>query len=868
MAQKTAAPAEGAPAVATGPNDIVVTGIRRSLAAARDIKRESTQFVDAIVAGDIGKLPDTNVAESLARVSGVQVDRGIGEGTDISIRGLRQNVILFDGRQIYDATGRGGNGLDQLGTSTYGLLALVPSGLISRLSVTKLAGADQIAGSIGGVVDIQTRKPLEGTRSQIAASAALSYDQLAKKPGFELFGIANTRTADGTLGILVTASYSQRDLSQQSLDTFSGYRRFSDATVTPAVFRFGNADVRAQEINERRRKLGLSGTIQWQPSTDVEIIADTFYSKLDSDRNRHWLSFNPTAGLSGATYSPNNILLKGAATTAVLTNTEFATVGSDVWSSAVRGKVRLSDAITTSAEVSYGRSTSSYRQLYFRLQPISTITPTVAFDFTNTPYGSFVINGINLTDPAQLRFTILFDQLFRAKTDSLDARSDWTVDTGNGFLDNLQFGARYSRLHSLQNPLRADIRPAGGLVASSLGDFVTTYANPNFLPQGFMGLPRTFLAANPNTVTGCAAFTSIPAISQNIQCTSPGTTTNSLAGTFQVKERFVDAYGKLNFGTELAASKLTGNVGLRYVDRDLTSIGNIINAAGGATPTVFLRQDREWLPSGVAKLAVGKALVLRLGAAKVVAFPNTEDLNNGVTLSNNAVFVNGVQTSPGTGTGGAPGLNPFKAKQLDGSIEYYFGKQALVSLGLFYKDISSFIVQRQSAESYGGVNYLINRNVNGAGAKVKGVEMLAQLPFYFLPAPFDGFGIVATYSLIDSKTPITDISGRTLPFPGLSKNNVNLIGYYERGPLSVRVAYNWRDQYLVGLSAAATGIYNDKYTDLSTTIRFDFDKAVSLSIEGNNLLNSRQRTYDGVREALRTNAIYGRQFKAKISVKF
>ena len=857
------------PSTGTEPNstegDIVVTGIRRSLEAARDLKRNSTQFVDAIVADDIGKLPDTNVAESLARVSGVQVDRGIGEGTDISIRGLRQNVILFDGRQIYDATGRGGNGLDQLGTSTYGLLSLVPSGQIARLEVTKLAGANQIAGSLGGIVDIQTRKPLDGRGGpQIAASGALTYDKLADKPGYELFGLASQTFADNTLGVLLTASFTQRDLSQEGLDTFSGYSRFTAGGVT----RFGNADVRAQEIDERRRKASVSGTVQWQPSSAVEIIADTFYSHLNSNRNRYWLSFNPTAGLTNATYSPNNILLSGTAANPVLTNTEFAEVNSDVWSSALRGRFDLGDKVTTRAEIAYGRSTSDYRQLYFRLQPIASITPTVAFDLTSGNFGSFNIGGVNLTDPNQLRFTILFDQLFRAKTTNLDARSDWTVDLGDSFLDSFEFGGRYSRLNSTQNPLRADIRPTGGIVASQLGDFITTYSNPDFLKGGFAGLPRTFLAANPATVTGCQAFTAFPAISQNTQCLNPAATTNSLAGTFEVKERFLDGYAKINFATDLGSARLSGNAGVRYVDRKLDSIGNVINAAGAATPTIFRRSDGEWLPSAVAKLALSDALILRAGAAKVAAFPNTEDLNNGVTLSNNAVFTNGVQTTPGTGTGGAPGLDPFKANQFDGSIEYYFAKQALVSVGGFYKDVSTFIIQRQSPESYGGINYLINRNVNGASAKVKGVEVLAQLPFFFLPTPLDGFGIVATYSYIDSKTPILDISGRNLPFPGLSKNNVNLVGYYERGPLSVRVAYNWRDEYLVGLSAAATGIYNDSYSDLSTTVRFDFTDRLSLGLEGNNLLNSRQRTYDGVVEALRTNAVFGRIYKAKLSVKF
>ena len=360
----------------------------------------------------------------------------------------------------------------------------------------------------------------------------------------------------------------------------------------------------------------------------------------------------------------------------------------------------------------------------------------------------------------------------------------------------------------------------------------------------------------------------MPAVSQNAQCLNPGATTNALAGTYEIKEEFVEGYGKLNFGTEIGNAKLSGNVGVRYLHRQLASIGNLISTTGAATPTTFRTDNGQWLPSVTAKLDISRNLVARLGAAKVVAYPNSADLNNGLQLFNTAVFVNGVQTTPGTGNGGAPNLRPFKANQYDASLEYYFGRAALISLGAFYKDVSTFIVQRQSAEVYGGVNYLINRKINGDSAKVKGIEALVQLPFYFLPGPFDGFGVVATYSYIDSSTPSLDIVGRRLPFPGLSKNNANLIGYYEKGPISVRVAYNWRDDYLVSLSAANTGIYNDSYTDLSATLRYDITKAVSLNLEANNLLDQKQRTYDGSSEALRTNLFFGRVYKASVSVKF
>jgi iron complex outermembrane receptor protein len=850
-----------------GEDAIVVTGLRRSLQAARDIKRDALQFVDAIVADDIGKLPDRNVAESLARVSGIQVDRGIAEGTSVSVRGLRQNVYLFNGREIQDSTGRGGVGLDQLGSSTYGILALVPSELISRLEVTKLAGADQIAGALGGIIDIQTRMPL-GEPEQIALRGALTYDDLSEQAGFEVFGLVSQRFADDTLGVLLSASYGRRDLSQQGLDTFSGYLRFNDNTVTPPQVRFGNSDARAQDIQEEREKLGLNAVVQWRPSDRVEIIADTFYSRLNSNRDRYWLSFTPTAGLTNATYSENNVLLSGRATTAVLTNTEFADVDADLWSSALRGRFDVADNVRATAEVSYGRSTSTYRQLYFRLQPIASITPTVDFDFTQGDFGAYAINGVDLSDPAQLRFTILFDNTYHAVTDATAARTDWSVDLGQGFLRSFNLGGRLSWLDSTQDPERADIRPAGGIPATQLADFITLHSNPDFARGEFGGLPRSFLAASA-AFTGCDAFTAFPVISQDQQCLNPTQNTGAFASTFEIEERFVEGYARLDYETEIGGSvNLAGNIGLRYIDRRLTSAGNQISPTGAPTPTTFRRSDGEWLPSAVARIEIANDFIIRAGAARVVAFPNTADLNNGLTLFNNAVFVDGVQVSPGTGNGGAPDLDPFKANQFDASFEYYFAPQALASVGLFYKDVSSFIVQQQSAETYAGVNYLIARKVNGEEATVKGVEALVQLPFSFLPAPLDGLGVVATYSYIDSSTPIRDVAGRVLPFPGLSRNNINLVGYYEKGPLSLRVAYNWRDQYLVGLSAAATGIYNDSYQDLSATFRYDFTERLSLTLEASNLLNERQRTYDGTPEALRTNVFFGRIFKASVSMRF
>ncbi|RXR06339.1 TonB-dependent receptor [Pseudoxanthomonas composti] len=842
---------------------VSVVGIRGSLEAARDIKRDSAQIVDAIVADDIGKLPDTNVAESLARVAGVQLERGMGEGSDILVRGLKENVILYNGRQIVDATGRGGNGLDQLATSTYGLLSLVPSELISRLSVTKLAGADQIAGGLGGIVDINTRQPLDGDVSQNVLSLAGVYNELPDKLGGNAFGLLSTRNEDRTFGALLSATYGRRQVMQQGLDTFSGYARYTDAG---GQTRFGSTDMRAQNIDDDREKTGVSAVLQWRPADGVEITADTFYARQEAERDRYWVAFNPAAGLSNATYSDHDILLAGRSSGTVLLNTEVADIDSDTWSSALRAKFRIGERLDGSVEANLGKSTASYHQRYMRLAPMAGITSVTDFDLRSGSFGSFNVSGVDVTDPAQWRMTIMFDNDWRAQTDSKALRTDWNLAFDQSAFTTLDFGARFNRMESRQDPLRADIRPAGGLPATQLADYLRVWSNPDFLPGEFAGLPRAYLGAYRAQFGGCGSFTTVPVISQNAQCLDPRNNALAYAATFGVDEDFLEAYTKLNWDTTLGELGFSGNVGVRMVDRDLESRGNLLSASGAAQPSLFTRSDREFLPSAVAKLQLSDTLVLRGGAAKVVAFPNTEDLNNGVTLNNNAVFdTNGTQISPGTGSGGAPDLDPFKATQYDLSLEWYYGGQGLLSMGLFYKDVSTFIVQRQSAETYNGTNYLVLRKVNGDSATVRGAELLAQVPFTGM---LDGFGMVATYTWIDSETPIRDVNGNALTFPGLSKNNVNLIGYYENGPFGVRVAYNWRDEYLMGLSAAATGIYNDTYKDLSASFSYDFGSDLSLKLECTNLLDSEQRTYDGYQEGLRTNVVFGRTYQALLTYRF
>lgn len=859
FAQETRSP--DAPAqTATPDEDIVVTGVRESLDKARAIKRDSTQFVDVVVASDIGSLPDTNVAESLARVSGVQLDRGVGEGTNIAIRGLRQNVTLFNGRELFDPTGRGGSGIDELGGSTYGLLALIPSELVSSLQVTKLAGADQIAGALGGIVDINTRNPLDNKGFHVTGSAGVIYDAMPERSGHELFGLVSDTFANDTFGYLFSVSMTERHIAEQGLSTFSGYTGFNYGGIR----RTGHADVRAQQISDDRRKLGATGVLQWRPNPGFELTADVFYSRLTSDRDRYWIAFAPTSGLSDAVFSDNNVLLAGTSRSVPNTNVSFYDIKNDIWSAALTASYQATDRLKFSGQVAIGTSIANSTRNYVRLSP--TAAAPIHFDFREGDFGSFDFANFNLSDPSRLTFGLYYDDGRRAETKNAQARGDIEYDLDSPILSSVEVGARYERLESSVRPHNALLRP--NLPASQFADYLSLFTNSEFLPGQFAGVPRSYLSAIESAVSSCRNFEAFPTISQDPACLNPAQSLSSLGATYDINETFWNGYAKLNFESDLGFALLEGNAGVRYIGRKLESIGNVLSGTT-VKPTTFRRNDNDFLPSAVAKLTFNDNLVARFGYAKVQSYPATASLNNGVSLNKDAVFENGVQVQNGTGNGGSPDLNPFSATQYDASLEYYFGKENLISIAAFYKDVDSFIVSTLSPERYDGVNYVIGRATNGAHGTVKGIEVLYQQPFTFLPAPFDGLGALATYSYIASKTPLKDPNGNSFTFPGLSKNNFNIVLYYDKGPINLRVAYNWRDAYFLAINGSSgNGVYNDKYQDLAATLRYKVTENFEFRLEGINLLDSQGRGYDGTPEALVTNLRFGRVFKFGASVSF
>ncbi len=178
---------------------VVVTGIRKSMASSRSLKKNSEQIVDAVVASDIGKLPDTTVSDSLARVTGVTVGRNGGEADSVLVRGLPNIATSYNGRDIFTAEGRFVASQD------------FAAGNVAALEVYKSTTADQVEGGIAGLINVRGRRPFDFKGREISGMVNYLYANQSKKysPNGNFLISDRWMTGAGEIGALLNVSYNR-----------------------------------------------------------------------------------------------------------------------------------------------------------------------------------------------------------------------------------------------------------------------------------------------------------------------------------------------------------------------------------------------------------------------------------------------------------------------------------------------------------------------------------------------------------------------------------------------------------------------------------------------------------------------------------
>ena len=340
-----------------------------------------------------------------------------------------------------------------------------------------------------------------------------------------------------------------------------------------------------------------------------------------------------------------------------------------------------------------------------------------------------------------------------------------------------------------------------------------------------------------------------------------------LAARYDVEEDTLGLYTQLNFETE----KLAGNVGFRYISTDQSSTGfqNVtdINDVTSLLPVVFTTGYEDVLPSLTARYKVTDEFIVRLGAYKSLTRPELTDIQ---PARNFAAF-NG-----GNGTSGNPDLQPFTADNYDVSLEWYFGENSLLSVAYFLKELDGLIErvveEVQIPDPFTGDLLSINlsRPINGENATVEGIELSYQTPFTFVSEDLEDFGLLLNFTTTDSRANFgsgNDIRNDQLPF--ISDYSYNAIFYYDDGTLSVRTAYNYRDDYLLAVSGSGgQPVFRDDYGQLDLSASYKMTDSLSLKFDVINALSDQIRSYSNSDPAQVKGLIEtGRQISFGVSYK-
>lgn len=832
-------------------SDIVVTGIRHSLQSAQSRKRNADAIVDSIVADDIGKLPDSNTTEALQRISGIQISRDRGEGGSVAIRGLTQVLTTINGHEIFTAGGGRGYNLEDY-----------PSELLAGVDVYKTPTADLIEGGIGGIIDLRTRRPLDFPGLEVSGSLRGRYETLAKKvdPLGSLLVSDRWNTGAGEMGLLLSGSYQERGFRSDVLSTGAPSNRTDilagQTVVTP------NGDYEPL-INGKRRRIGLDGVFQWKPNPSLEFYAEAGYQEFRSFQQQRGLN-DPT---NGKAVDPSTVTLydgtsdfkSGTFLDVPITTygVERDTIDKNQQYSA--GVNWYSGESKLSADFTYQKSKSD---LFYSELDLNTVAPRATFDTSgNVP--SMLIDGVDLSDINSYTIGALTRSENHYTGDSYAGRIDGDIKIDSPFLTGFKVGARYQRLSTDFNPIRFYQAPKDAnnnpIAAGPYADLFESMPFRNYF-GGSSGLEHDYLTAITGNLGDIGDWENVR---QKIGLTSDVAV--DPVSTYSMSESTMAGYAEALFKV---GDVVDGNVGVRVIKTKLSIDGNqkVTDAAGhtSVVPAVFDHDYVSVLPSANVRFHLTDKLQLRLAASKTLTRPNFSQLSPALTLV----------PAQGQGSGGNPNLAPLKADALDASLEYYFSRTGSLYLAGFYRKVKGFIFTNGNTQTIDGIEYVIQQPTNGKNGTIKGVEVGGQTFFDFLPAPFDGLGIQANFTYVDSATP-SIIQSELTPLPNLSKTSFNVSGLYEKNGLSVRVAYNYRSKYLgslYGLAVAGSSptllpVYTRGYGWLDASINYDITKNFTVTLEGSNLLQHRDLSYYDVVTRPSNHSIDDRQIMAGIRFK-
>jgi iron complex outermembrane receptor protein len=881
---------------------IEVSGIRGSLNKALNIKRQSMNLVDAIVAEDIGKFPDNNVVEALQRVSGVQVtDRGAGEVSSVSIRGLTDVTTTVNGRTIFTASGRSV------------ALADIPASLLSGVDVYKTRSAELIESGIAGQIDIHTQRPFDFEGSKVVIAARGIYQELADKVDPNVSALLSNRwELDGgkEFGALLSASFARTNYKDQSItpgavvpfftdvvpNGFVPYQAFPSELNGETIWNRGTEAglpfaagstlsiagedypyvlsrdaIFGSDFTGKRERPAVNLSLQFAPNDSSEYIFEAFYNGYRNESFNSlmftfvdwWGSLGPNPGAGIELFDGTNMVKSRTVNNVYGFNSGDLSVGkTDSYVYALGGKWELSNNLLLESEVVYQQS--DYDDTFFAMRT-DRVAPGVNVDFNHDnglPALEFLdnaateVNEADLTDTSLWNVAQLYDNGSYRKGDALTFTVDGNYTADLGWIYTVKFGLRYDDRSAEEGNRAID-----GYLGQSLStlDPGLAYNTTNFF-DGRADIPSEWVVANGHYIYANA----------DEFRTLYGWEKESNEKNFDIGEATTAVYAQADFETQIGGKKLDGQFGLRYVNVS-TDLSFINEATGVFTDDSV--STSKLLPSLMVRYNLSDELVARFAYGETLRRPNFTDLNPNITYQEDVTNI-----GYGQGFGGNPNLDATESTNIDLTLEWYFGPTSSLYGTIFNRDIKGLVSSFRNVQDYAGSAdveaglYIVSQPDNASDATLSGLEVgLVYFPEN-LPGALDGLGIQASYTYLDSsqKVPQLNDAGEVIGIDersmfGVSDSSYSAILIYEKENFDMRLTYTWRDDFLnnyeAALFAAPLGIYRKPESSVDFQFSYDVNEDLVVTLDATNLTDEVYQSYYQYPDTHNFgNSIYSRTF--------
>jgi TonB-dependent receptor len=904
------------PAASSADSDstlVIVTGFRGSLQSALSAKRRDDGIVDVIKSEDIAQFPDNNLAEALQRIPGVAIDRDGGEGRTITVRGLGPDFtrVRLNGMEALATSG----GKDSSGGANRGRgfdFNVFAAELFQSVTVRKAPEAATEEGSLGATVDLQAPHPFDYKGFAMAASAEEGYNTLSKSSSPRGSFLVSNRWADGKLGFLFSVSASNKTQyeegpsttrwengaynAQTSAHRFGGYstdggasfidipqpkqkstpdKDLSDlsgdalaltSALHPRIPRYGR-------LTYDQKRLGMTTSFQMRPNPGTLVTIDGLYSDFQANRDEQYLeaiSFSRAgAGLPNTyvyDYTINDMgdLIKGSFNNVdIRTENRHDELRTQFGELALKWDQDVGDHLKLHAYVGASRSVQN--------NPVQTTLSFDAYDvqgysydFTNQNAPTFTYGSSNGCNVDQACYWSMSNSTAQGDASLVrqrpnQTRNNFHTASLNGVYDfynglKLEAGVQ-TKTYDFHTREARSMDSKEALTSSAASALIT--GNLASYAQSITAFNTTWLMPDLAKIDDAIHYTCNCVNSYGdfrlLEDSAKAAPFNQSA-----REKDDSGFVQIDFKHDLFGIPFRGNVGVRQVTTNQRVTGIDVNKAGtDFTPVTVTRAYSDTLPALNITAEPLENLLVRFAASKVMARPTMQSLVPNATLD--------LTASTPTYSGGNPYLNPIRATDYDFNVEWYPNKDALISGGLFYKDITSYIQTLSYTSTLdalgldpsqydgfaGSTSVTVKNPVNTPGGILRGWEFNIQDTFSFLPAPFDKFGGIFNYTHVDSKIDYYTSASATkgvikANLLGMSPASWNATLYYETGAFSARISASNRDDYLQKLMPGSGAAFQGKkgLTDIDAQASYKVTSHLQITLKAINLTNVANDSFD------------------------